>query len=396
MKDVGNIVEVLIIDEQSTKKKASSLVDRLKEVSTPTSSEFMLSQVKKKKDEHKKEKKKKNKKEKKKQKISDGLEVYTSEGLVDVDEAAEIKKEKDEFDLLLEDSFIDIMEDDVDDEDIIRSERNKYNSRKKDENPYKKEFNEEITLLYGMLDEINRLAKGVEKQYKAIESSKVRGVSKYSNDLLSNLANLKTNKLQIIKEIAAIKKVVADLGIKSDKSSGKGGEGSSLNTEQMMSSYLNNIMSGGRKNFLDALSGGGSGGSPVNTGVIEEDEFDTLMGEGNPSMTGELQFEEEEDKTAEDFQRIIQSRLEEEGNSLRDEEGTQYIQFENMGVSVVINRSLDTGDWEFVAIDRNGEEVEEYPLPDRTKIGKMTFRDEYAKDARGRTYKVYDYEEDDD
>jgi len=291
------------------------------------------------------------------------------------------------IDAVLEESLIDIDEilnrDDEDkiDEDIIDEQRRSYDKLKKEENPYKKEFAEELTLLYNLLDEMNKFGQDLEKKYKSLESSKVRGISKYTNDLIMSIISTKSNKLSVLKEIANIKKTIADLKIKMDAKN-KATEGSS-SLDQIASSYFNKVLGYGRNRFIRDYTSSGVGSSDEIDEIVEEIEE-----KKNEYRPWEL----------ENIQRAIEERLENEENVFRSEAGNKYIEYENRDVKIYVNRCIDTGEWHFVALDRNMQRVDDYPLPKKRDIGKVKFSDDgrYATDERGRTFKVLEYFSTDD
>lgn len=322
-------------------------------------------------------KKKKKDKDKKKKKSS----IETSLISLNDDDG-----ETDIYDSVIEsDNLIDIdeilnREDDEDDigNPIIDEQRRSYEKRKKDENPYKKEFAEELTLLYDLLDEMNKLSKELDKKYKGIEGSKVRGVSKYTNDMVINMLSAKTNKLQIIKEINSLKKTIADLKIKADAKNGKGGEAGEMSADLMATQYFQKVLQFGRGNFVKQFAGEGSHNDV-------DDSIDDLVSEIESNKRGYSNHE------VEDFQQMIEDRLDSEENVFRSDAGSKYIQYENLGVKIYIKRCIDTGEWEFVALDRDNQQIYDYPLPSRRDVGKVRFSDDYATDERGRMYKVIEY-----
>lgn len=258
---------------------------------------------------------------------------------------------------------------------IIDEQRRGYEKRKKDENPFKKEFAEELTLLYDLLDEMNRLSKELDKKYKTFENSKVRGSSKYANDHVINMLNAKSSKLQIIKEINNLKKVIADLKIKQDGKT-KGAEAGQMGTEMMASQYFQQVLKYGRNNFVKQFGDS----SPQ----VDEDIDDIV----NQIERDKMDYNDDE---IDRFQSLIDERLENDDNLFRSSEGSKYIQYENLGVKIYIKRCVDTGEWEFIALDRDQQQIHDYPLPSKRDVGKVRFQDRYATDERGRTYNVIEY-----
>lgn len=256
---------------------------------------------------------------------------------------------------------------------IIDGQRKSYEKRKKDENPFKKEFAEELTLLYDLLDEMNKFSKELDKKYKSLENSKVRGVSKYTNDMVINMLNAKSSKLQIVKEINSLKKVIADLKIKQDGK--KGANGEEAGADHIAAQYFQKVLKHGRNNFIKQFGGDND----------VEDDVDDVIADIERAKQGYNPHEEET------FQSLIRDRLEDEENPFRTDNGSKYIEYENRGVKINIKKCVDNGDWEFVAIDRDGMQIFDYPLPNKREVGKVKFNDNYATDERGRSYNVIEY-----
>lgn len=363
---------VINIDTEETTKK-SSLISDLKaltpfnvETSSETSftDEMSLSKIVK---ENKKKKKEKKKGKKKKR---DDVEL-----LDDIDPDAE-QSNDDEF------FFIDLEELEEKEEDIagdiVGVQRKNYSNLKKEENPYKQEFAEELTLLYDLLEELTNYTKKLEKKYDVLDGAKTRGISKYTMDLATSILQGKTSKLQVIKEIASVKKTIADLKLKLDAKSKD--NSSSMNADTLAASYLQNIIKHGRTSFVDALSKGGTQNYD-DTPDVDIEGWDTsgVLGEA-------LQYDK--------YQDMIEERLSSETNRYRDsEDGDTYIRYENLGVKLYIKRCIDSGEWDIIALDKNKQQIFDYPIPDKDSLGKMKFSDDgtYASDKFGRSYKVIEY-----
>lgn len=285
-------------------------------------------------------------------------------------------------------AFIDVdeifRERDEDDDDltngIIGEQKQGYEKRKKDQNQYKKEFAEEVTMLYDLLDEINKFSKELEKRYKDSSGSRVRGTSKYINDLIISILNSKNSKLNVIKEIANIKKLIEDFKLKADSKAAKSEEGKSQEATAAM--YLKNLLNYGRNNFIRDYTGGANapGGPDI------EDMADSLSGNDNDS---DRDFDLDDDYN-ERINELIEDRLDNENNIWRSNDADKYIEYESRGVKIYISKETESNDWEFIALDQFGQEVPEYPLPKKKDVGKMKFGDDgkNATDSTGRPYKV--------
>ena len=110
--------------------------------------------------------------------------------------------------------------------DIARKGKRSYNKLKDGDNKYKKEFAEELTMLNDLLDEVNKFGKSLDKKYESMSGSKTKGVSKYTNDLIQSIITTKSTKLQIVKEMTALKKSIMELQIKEGKLIGEDGDNS--------------------------------------------------------------------------------------------------------------------------------------------------------------------------
>jgi hypothetical protein len=368
--------EKMIIHINLPNSSKGSLIDNIKQLKNDVETEkkeykkeFMITAF------NPKEKKKDKKRDKKKKKQ---LETHLVDDKLDV---------IDEVDNIDDDDFIDldalINEDDEDDdgEFIISEQKGNYSTLKKDENQYKKEFAEELTLLYKLLDEMKKFGKQLESKYNSIDGSKIRGTTKNINELAMAILSSKTNQLSVMREITNIKKTVAELKLKAEKDS-KAAQLQNNSAELISTSFLQKIMKNGRNHFVDALN---------SNGVEDDDddgiEINDIIGErsgGNRYTQSYVGLDNDA------IMQDIENRLNNTPNNLRSEEGNKYIQYENKGVKICVKKCIDTGEWDFIAVDKDNQAVYDYPLPRKKEIGKMKFTDDeaYAIDGFGRRYRV--------
>lgn len=259
------------------------------------------------------------------------------------------------------------------DEKIIKEQKGNYQKLKNDKT-FKKDFAEELTILYNLLDESTKLSKDMEKDYNGLKGGKVRGISKYINDLGALVLNSKQSRLAIVKEITNIKKTIADLDLKLNKieNNGKGKEGES-SPELYSAAYLKNILNYGRQDFINKCKGD-----------IQDDSMDMvekIRTYGLPPSDEEYDFYADE----------IEDRLSK--SDYRSEESNKYIEYENRNVTISIKKCVDTGEWEFVALDKNNTQIYDYPLPSKRSAGRMKFSNDgrYATDSQGIMYNVIEY-----
>ena len=219
----------------------------------------------------------------------------------------------------------------------------------------------------------------MEKDLSSLKGSKVRGVSKYTNDLAELVLSSKQNKLNIIKEINSIKKTIADLTMKAEAKT-KDGDNKN-NPEYLASAYFKNVLMHGRSNFIDNMT---NQDLPNN---YPDDDYE--------SMIDSIEKEDKRDILSEEdiYNKILMDRLEHIGNPYRSSAGTKYIEYENRGVKLFVKKCIDTGEWDFVAIDKNKQQIDDYPVPTKREAGRMKFSDdgEYATDSKGRIYNVIEY-----
>lgn len=360
-----------------TEDNQPSLLDEIKSLSSAKQSKeepepILITKVEKKAKNNGEPKKKKKKK-------SLLLEAFD----MDEDDEKRHDQEIDEDTLLDVDAILMREAEEDEDGNIIDEQRRGYKKLKKGDNEYKKEFAEELTLLYSLLDETSKFGKDLEKDLSNLRGSKTRGISKYTNDLAELVLTSKQNKLNILKEISSLKKTIADLKIKSEgKDKNKNGGNS---PEQLASMYFKNILNHGRNNFINALN------NNQQEYEFVDDEYDSVI-DSLESVDKRMLMNPADDED-EKYNRLISDRLENNGNPFRSEEASKYIEYENRGVKLYVKKCIDTGDWEFVAIDKNRQQIYDYPLPSKRDAGRMKFSDDgtYATDAKGRIYNVIEY-----
>jgi hypothetical protein len=336
-------------DEKKEKKDILSEIKSLKQLpaeSDPNKNynDFMKSY--KEKERKKKEEKELKKKEKKEQESKKSDVSYSGESFIN-----------------LGNIMYNTLEDSIDD-DIINGQKRGYNKLKADENAYKKEFAEELTLLYNLLDETSTFGKKLEKKFELFSDNKNRGVSKFSNDMAMTMLSTKNSKLAILREISNIKKVIADLKIKEKKGVDDGGANS--NMEKLASNYLKGVLSYGRGDFIKSMTD-----TQAYSGMSHTDT-EALTGYDSESLD----------------QKINDALI--HGESYRSQEGNKYIEMEMLGIKTLVEKNIDNGEWEFINVDRDKQKVYGYPIPDRNKIKKMKFSDDgrYAIDTWGVMYPV--------
>ena len=256
-------------------------------------------------------------------------------------------------------------------ERLTKKGKRSYDKYKEDENEFKKEFAEELTMLYDLLDDANKFSKKLNKKYDSIDGSKAKGTSKYLNDLIASVLTSNTNKLQIIKEITNLKKTIQELKIKADGKYAKAGGDGTL--EDQTNSFFSNIMNVGRNNFVSALNG----------------DPDIHFMNPDYSNDDDIEYANSLPDAQDAIHEMINERLSNEGNG-RSVEAEKYIIYENLKPELVIMYSVLDNSWEMIAQDKDGQRIIDYPVPTKKELGKMKFSSDrkFATDSYGRSYKV--------
>ena len=199
-------------------------------------------------------------------------------------------------------------------------------------------------------------------------------MSKYVTDLISAKISNNSNSLSIIKEISATRKKIADLRMAEAKNNKQADFGEN-NPDLIAGAFFDRISSMGRNNFMNSVSNA----QDVDYQLVENDNY----------------FDNTDDDNLPDFD--IDSVLAERDTG-RSEEEELKIKFEKLNPKIVIIRDIEDGTWDFAALDKNGDTIEGYPLPDKNRVGRITFSYDgsTATDDQGQTYKVYEYEIDDE
>lgn len=370
--ELGNSLLDLLSSTKKVKKKAETVVDPFYFGEVPDEEEEKVT----KKKEKKKEKKDKKKKSKKGSLIAE-LDVDVIYGNTFLSSGDD--DDEDDNDIMIRDSSkqIDIdrlfEDDDYDDEmeSIIYDQKKSYKKNKKAEG-YTKHFAEELSLLYGLLDEANSFGSDLDKLYQGMIKNS-RGFSKNTTELINSILSAKQTKLSVLKEISSLKKTIADLTLKESKNSGDSSAIGSVNT--LAASYLNNIIKHGRNNFINAVNG-------------VDDDYEQRSGDIDDFISRAGDYEDDEERESLNDE-ILQS-LEEDSKYMRSDESDAFIRNESKEVNVKVERNVGTGEWDFIAIDKNGLTVWDYPLPDKSKVSPVTFTSDgtFCTDKYGRSYKV--------
>ena len=234
-----------------------------------------------------------------------------------------------------------------------KKKKKKKNKDKNEPTDFKKEFETEAALLKNLMIDQSNFVESLQKEYDFLKSNKSssRGMNKNMTDLISNITSGRALTTQLVEKQIALKKTIADLTAKERKEL-TGGLGDSENLADFASSYLKQMISERQQ----LLTGGSS-----EIGDYSIDEMSNIL---NENMLTDGGYEE------------------------RPEEVEKYLEYEDRNVTIYayVDQS-DAENYEFVALDEDGDELGDYPLPLKNKLS-INRSTNIATDAFGQKYPI--------
>ena len=233
--------------------------------------------------------------------------------------------------------------------------------KKKDGQPinHKKEFDAELTLLRSMQVEQSKFVDSLQKKYDQLENSKssARSIGKLTTDLINSITTARSTNLQIINAMISTKKSIADMNFKERKEFGSSNSSENASIVNYASTYLKTMMDAGRSNIANPSDNNSQGYDSVDD---DDDLFDGI----NDSL----------------------------GDENRSDETLSYLKYENRGVKVNVIWHDDLSDddpnkYEFQAVDKDGVVLDDYPLPDHTRMS-INRSTSIATDLYGNKYRL--------
>lgn len=283
-------------------------------------------------------------------------------------------------------------------DDITRSELGTFHledSFVEDPSSFDRMFKKEQSMLAELMKDVTEQARAANNKLKdmAKKSSGYGGVSKTYPDLLSAANSLNTTRLNIVKQMADLKKTIADLNFKKAKELGPD---DANKDNEIADGFFNKIL-GNRKEFIDAAM----------SGLHQQD---SMMPYPYPAPSANTNNEIQSLPTTDDA-RLVNESNDSIGNrptrsitsplmgyqgDYYDEEQPGgdpygYIRNEDRDVSICVQRFQD-GRVEFVAVDKDGDWVDDYELPADDLLLSLEFRvgSQFATDEEGRRYRIID------
>lgn len=296
------------------------------------------------------------------------------DSIADIFEKAKSNPVFDDFDWgEIEDRAYDQSVDDIDLSPTDRATNDNilgfWDRREEEEEPYQNLFKDEIAMMSEVLKELKEQTKLVSSRIKAMSGNRAGGVSKTYSDLISAASTMQSTRLNAISKIADLKAKREDFKLKRKKD-----EGPAVDTDAsaIVDQWYSRFVTGDRREY-------------------DHQAMASMAPEG-------MQLDESQSET--EYQRYnISDGFAYDDSGADDVDGDPYgyIKHEGDGVEVCVQRYSD-GSIEFVALDQNGNYVEDYELPSKEVLDGVTIApmSHYANDMVGRKYRVIDFNPDQD
>lgn len=234
-------------------------------------------------------------------------------------------------------------------EPVNGKRKKKKKKDKREATDFKKEFEPELALYRNLLQDQNRFTDSLQREFDNMKSTKSssRGVSKVMTDLVKNITEARTLSMQLVEKHVNAKKLITELSLKEKKELG-----TSLGDGDSMSDYAASCL----KAMISDRQ------SLVNTESSEISDYsdDELFNELSVSL----------------------------GETDRSEDVSKYLKYENRNVKVyALINSEDVEDYEFLAKDEEQQEIDDYPLPNKTHLS-INRSTNIATDDYGKKYPI--------
>lgn len=224
---------------------------------------------------------------------------------------------------------------------------------------HKKDFEPELVILRNLQMDQNKFVDSLQKKYDQMEGTKstARGVGKYTTDLVNSISTARSVSMQLVDKIISVKKTIADLDFKERKEFGSGNSSEQQNLTNYASTYLKQVMTAGRNNVVNS----------------------------------QTTYFDENDNNSDDIDDLFSSIDESLGDTDRSDDVDKYLKYEkdNVQIKVIWDDAKEDDDvrnkYEFVAYKQNGDIIDDYPLPEKTKLN-INRATEKATDIYGNKY----------
>lgn len=240
-----------------------------------------------------------------------------------------------------------------------RKKKKKKDKDKKELTDYKKEFEPEMALYRNLLKDQEQFTADLQREYNAIMASKSssRGITKQITDLTKNITEARQLAMMLVEKHVNVKKLISELSLKEKKEMGElDGEGK--NMADFASSYL-------QKMFNDRQS---------------------VLSVGDDTSVAEY---ENEDDLFEGLEEAFEEGLSEDEK--QHAETDLYLKYEKRNVTIyVVIYDNDVENYTFLAKDEEGNPIDDYPMPNHTKIS-VNRSTNIATDVYGQKFPIIWY-----
>ena len=259
---------------------------------------------------------------------------------------------------------------DAEDDPFFGTKKKKKKKKKKGQpTDFRKEFEPENQLFTNILRDTTRFIDTLQREYDVITSKKGtgRGTTKNTQDLVANINSARQLAMSLVEKKVNLKKLATELSFKERKELGLG-DAAGTDLGEYGSAYLKkllderqSIFNGGREDIMD-----------LGDEVDSEEVYHTV---------DNLLSENLEKPMSDEEQSLY-------GKTDRTDEADLYLKYENQNVRVHVRiNPSDTEEYEYFAVDEDGNEIDDYPLP-VSRIASINRSTGIATDEFGQKYYI--------
>lgn len=245
---------------------------------------------------------------------------------------------------------------------------------------YDSMYKKELAMYAEILKDVNTQTRGVASKLKSMTDKKSSyGVSKYYSDLIEQYNSLNNTKMNLVKNMADLKTKAEDFKLKRMKA--EGDMGVEQGVDELVDQYYKTIMNGGRAEFMSKS-------------LMSQSPYDSDREMYQNIISGDYENEYGSQPRA-SFnitQPIPEEYTEGPDESYNtDVDKYNYIKNEHRQPEICVQRWED-GSLRFIALDKDGLEVEDYALPGDDLLETMDIKpmSNFAYDMYGRKYSIID------
>lgn len=267
---------------------------------------------------------------------------------------------------------------------------------KDEESTFQTMFKTEQAMLAELLKDVTKHAKaaGTKLDDMTKKSAGYGGVSKTYADLVSATNALNSTRLSIVKEMAGLKKTIADLEMKKMKESG---DTAVTSNDDVANSFYEQIVHN-RKQFVeDSMNSYYGDRNQQNKAPVQlqNNHNDNQSYLGNTENIEDMQYEDQSPRKSRSITSSLYYEDDNDDYVSNNADPYGYIRNEKNGIKICVERYPD-GRVNFVAVDENGDGVDDYELPGDDLLMDLEIRpmSQWAVDGVGRRYRIIDVDAD--